>query len=221
MQVISDLLKPERQNLVIREDRKRGVFVDGLSEWVVRTPAEVRTLGSELCHEPLRSQVYHVQCWKRVQDAYLSKLGVSGEVINTDSRSKAQVNPDSASLWQVYGLMERGAAQRATGATKLNEMSSRSHAVFIIIVEKSVILNDGQAAAADEEELEQFRGLMPGGEVLLLRVCRCRLLCSGLYCRQTFLPRCAKYLVSTGCIEHMSLQCILLQRLVCCSPWLC
>ena len=41
MQVISDLLKPERTNLVIREDRKRGVFVDGLSEWVVRTPQEV------------------------------------------------------------------------------------------------------------------------------------------------------------------------------------
>jgi hypothetical protein len=40
-QVISDLLKPERQNLVIREDRKRGVFVEGLSEWVVRSPAEV------------------------------------------------------------------------------------------------------------------------------------------------------------------------------------
>lgn len=40
-QVISDLLKPERTNLVIREDRKRGVFVDGLSEWVVRTPQEV------------------------------------------------------------------------------------------------------------------------------------------------------------------------------------
>jgi hypothetical protein len=30
---------------------------------------------------------------------------------------------------QVYGLMDRGAEQRATGATKLNEMSSRSHAV--------------------------------------------------------------------------------------------
>lgn len=33
---ISDLLKPERSNLAIREDRKRGVFVEGLSEWVVR-----------------------------------------------------------------------------------------------------------------------------------------------------------------------------------------
>ena len=43
LQVISDLLKPERTNLVIREDRKRGVFVDGLSEWVVRTPQEVRS----------------------------------------------------------------------------------------------------------------------------------------------------------------------------------
>ncbi|CAM9344588.1 unnamed protein product [Ectocarpus sp. 4 AP-2014] len=32
---ISDLLKPERNNLTIREDKKRGVFVEGLSEWVV------------------------------------------------------------------------------------------------------------------------------------------------------------------------------------------
>ncbi|DBA91171.1 hypothetical protein WJX77_002837 [Trebouxia sp. C0004] len=100
-EVISDLLKPERQNLVIREDRKRGVFVEGLSEWVVRSPAEV------------------------------------------------------------YGLMERGAAQRATGATKLNEMSSRSHAVFIIIVEKSTVMAE-DSLAAEDEEMEQFRGLAPG-----------------------------------------------------------
>lgn len=99
--MISDLLKPERQNLVIREDRKRGVFVEGLSEWVVRSPAEV------------------------------------------------------------YGLMERGAAQRATGATKLNEMSSRSHAVFIIIVEKSTVMAE-DTLAAEDEEMEQFRGLAPG-----------------------------------------------------------
>ena len=74
---ISDLLKPERNNLSIREDKKRGVFVEGLSEWVVRTPAEI------------------------------------------------------------YGLMERGGAMRATGSTKMNEISSRSHAVFIIIAEQS------------------------------------------------------------------------------------
>lgn len=39
--MISDLLKPDKVNLMIREDRRRGVFVDGLSEWVVRSPAEV------------------------------------------------------------------------------------------------------------------------------------------------------------------------------------
>ena len=38
-QVISDLLKPESVNLVVREDRRRGVHVEGLSEWVVRSPA--------------------------------------------------------------------------------------------------------------------------------------------------------------------------------------
>ena len=85
-EVISDLLKPERANLAIREDRKRGVFVEGLSEWVVRTPDEI------------------------------------------------------------YGLMERGAAQRTTGSTRMNELSSRSHAVFIIIVENSKLEEEaGQA----------------------------------------------------------------------------
>jgi kinesin family protein 3/17 len=33
--------------------------------------------------------------------------------------------------------MQRGAAVRATGATRMNEMSSRSHALFIIIVEQT------------------------------------------------------------------------------------
>eukprot|EP00898_Chlorokybus_atmophyticus_P003663 jgi/Chlat1/4298/Chrsp29S04386 len=86
-EVISDLLKPERTNLQIREDKKRGVFVEGLSEWVVRSPEEIA------------------------------------------------------------GLMERGAAQRATATTRLNEMSSRSHAIFIIIVENSTVHGDESAGS--------------------------------------------------------------------------
>ncbi len=38
---------------------------------------------------------------------------------------------------EIYGLMERGGAVRATGETKMNEASSRSHAVFIVIAEQS------------------------------------------------------------------------------------
>jgi kinesin family protein 3/17 len=41
---ISDLLKTERTSLQIREDKKRGVFVEGLSEWAVRTPVEIYSL---------------------------------------------------------------------------------------------------------------------------------------------------------------------------------
>ena len=81
-ETVSDLLKPERTNLNIREDKKRGVFVEGQSEWVVRTPSEI------------------------------------------------------------YGLLERGAQLRATGSTKMNEVSSRSHAVFTIIIEHSLIEDD-------------------------------------------------------------------------------
>ena len=94
---ISDLLKPERSNLTIREDKKRGVFVEGLSEWVVRSPAEI------------------------------------------------------------YGLMERGGAVRATGETKMNEASSRSHAVFIVIAEQSeTIYVDEQGREMTPEEFQKF-----------------------------------------------------------------
>ena len=72
---ISDLLKPDRSNLAIREEKKRGLFVEGLSEWVVRSPGEAMSLVHE------------------------------------------------------------GAARRATGATRINELSSRSHAIFIITTE--------------------------------------------------------------------------------------
>jgi len=100
-EVISDLLKPERTNLLIREDKRRGVFVEGLSEWVVRSPEEI------------------------------------------------------------YGLMERGGTIRATGSTKMNHISSRSHAVFIIIAEQSetMYLDD----AGRELSHEEFAALLQRG----------------------------------------------------------
>ena len=59
---------------------------------------------------------------------------------------------------QVYQLMAVGAAARMTGATKLNERSSRSHAVFILIVEQA----RGPGGGAGGDEMDQFRGLTPG-----------------------------------------------------------
>ena len=81
-EVISDLLKIDRTSLQIREDKKKGVFVEGLSEWAVRSPNEI------------------------------------------------------------YSLMQKGALSRATATTKMNDLSSRSHAVFIIIVEQMTQLDD-------------------------------------------------------------------------------
>ena len=80
---ISDLLKPDKISLQIREDKKRGVFVESLSEWAVRSPSDI------------------------------------------------------------YTLLQRGAGVRATACTKMNDVSSRSHAVFVITVEQMTIV-DGQ-----------------------------------------------------------------------------
>jgi len=79
---ISDLLKPDKTNLQIREDKKRGVFVEGLSEWAVRSPSDI------------------------------------------------------------YTLLQRGATSRATASTKMNDVSSRSHAVFVVTVEQMTIIDD-------------------------------------------------------------------------------
>lgn len=49
---------------------------------------------------------------------------------------------------QVFMLMRKGAAGRTTGATKLNEASSRSHAIFMLTVEKAVLLDDGPGGAS-------------------------------------------------------------------------
>lgn len=76
---ISDLLRMDRMNLQIREDKKKGIFVENLSEWAVRNPQEV------------------------------------------------------------YQLIQKGNAIRATASTKLNSISSRSHAVFMIIIEQMQI----------------------------------------------------------------------------------
>ena len=81
-EVITDLLKQEGTSLQIREDKKKGVFVEGLSEWVVRTPNDI------------------------------------------------------------YNLMKDGMKNRATASTKMNDVSSRSHAVFIIIVEQMRDITD-------------------------------------------------------------------------------
>ena len=79
---ISDLLKSDKKNLQIREDKKKGIYVDLLSEWAVRSPLDL------------------------------------------------------------YALLRRGGNSRTTSATYMNDVSSRSHAVFQITVEQMTTEKD-------------------------------------------------------------------------------
>ena len=76
---ISDLLIPEKKNLNIREDKKKGIFVDGLSEWIVNNPNDI------------------------------------------------------------YTLLGKGTENRAISSTSMNEISSRSHAIFVINLEQNIL----------------------------------------------------------------------------------
>jgi len=85
-EMISDLLNPNNtnKNLNIREDKQKGLFVDNLSEFAVRSPSDI------------------------------------------------------------YTLLERGASFREVSNTFMNDVSSRSHAVFMITIEQLINVNNNK-----------------------------------------------------------------------------
>eukprot|EP00047_Mylnosiga_fluctuans_P023431 m.137765 g.137765 ORF g.137765 m.137765 type:complete len:1223 (-) comp9581_c0_seq3:2173-5841(-) len=95
---ISDLLEAGKDNLRIRENADGGVFVEGLSEHVVRSADDILRL---------------VQC---------------------------------------------GKAQRTTNSTRMNKESSRSHAVFSVVIEHSQARADGRAVTVGKLHLVDLAG---------------------------------------------------------------
>jgi hypothetical protein len=87
-EVISDLLKPERTNLSIREDKKKGVYVEGLSEWVVRSPKEVygATFRPELVWFSLLTA-----CFRRPDQARLVDSSDGLDAHERDQQSQPRV----------------------------------------------------------------------------------------------------------------------------------
>ena len=80
MEKIRDLISPEKNNLKIREDRARGIYIEDVTE------------------------------------AYVSQES------------------------EVFELMRLGNAHRAISATNMNDKSSRSHSLFIMTIERKVLL---------------------------------------------------------------------------------
>ncbi|KAF8057282.1 FOLD2 [Scenedesmus sp. PABB004] len=80
-----------------------------------------------------------------------------GQIVVTGAREEA-----AARCEDLAALLDRGALARATGATSLNEASSRSHAIFTIIVEQS-LRGGGAGAAATAEQPQQQPQQQPDG----------------------------------------------------------
>ena len=95
---ISDLLKPEKKNLSIRESKQKGLYVESLSEWAVRSPNDI------------------------------------------------------------YALLERGSQSRAKANTHMNDVSSRSHAVFSIQVEQMENAQSGKSIKVGKLNLVDLAG---------------------------------------------------------------
>ena len=53
--------------------------------------------------------------------------------------------------------MQKGALSRATATTKMNDLSSRSHAVFIIIVEQMTTLDEQYDDGSTDEAPKQIK----------------------------------------------------------------
>jgi hypothetical protein len=80
----------------------------------------------------------YLQIYNEVVSDLLKPPGTKQLLIR---QSKGRVSVDNLSEWvvkspgDIYGLMERGCSVRATSATRMSELSSRSHAIFQIVVE--------------------------------------------------------------------------------------
>jgi Kinesin motor domain len=53
--------------------------------------------------------------------------------------------------------MQKGALSRATATTKMNDLSSRSHAVFIIIVEQMTNIDEMDLNPNDDDAPKQIK----------------------------------------------------------------
>lgn len=92
--------------LQLREDLKKGVYVENLTEHNVRTVNDVVKL--------------------------LLQVGISGEIC---CLNVVILSHFMSQTWLAYFYQTQGAANRKMAATHMNSESSRSHSVFTCIIE--------------------------------------------------------------------------------------
>lgn len=114
---------------VVREvfDRVDGAEPVTLPSGVQVPSVAVRASFVELYREEIRD-LLHPETPSR---AIAIRETPAGEIVLSGVGEKAALTAQD-----MFGILETGAALRSTGATLMNELSSRSHAVFTIVVEQ-------------------------------------------------------------------------------------
>lgn len=120
LQVLTDLLNPEATHLLIREDVKKGIFVENLSSHVVHNSTFLAR-GLRPCH---------VFPWRSAPAAAQSRQQHS-----RPQRRLIFVCLPHPAVGEVAALLEQGQLNRKIGETMMNSESSRSHSVFTAVLE--------------------------------------------------------------------------------------
>ena len=81
---ITDLLKQEKKNLHIREDKKKGIIIEDLSEWVVRSPSEFYTLLQNSANNRISANTYMNNFSSRSHALYILTI----EQMTTDNKTE-------------------------------------------------------------------------------------------------------------------------------------
>lgn len=130
LQVLTDLLNPEATHLLIREDVKKGIFVENLSSHIVHNSKPYRSSTPFFYNITL---LWHSDLAELLNDCGSTTVMTASGPIS--QQQLTPVSPRHPAVEEVAALLEQGQLNRKIGETMMNSESSRSHSVFTAVLE--------------------------------------------------------------------------------------
>jgi Kinesin motor domain len=180
---LRDLLDPTAPKLALREAAGGGVYASGLKKACARAALSLQHLvllvPMVLAHESrcLADDLSVHDCLDDLSIPRRTPLSVRGVRVGT---SHAPVQMVVRSAGDMAGYLELGKRARHTATTAMNADSSRSHAIFTVIVEHTQAPAAGGADASIRVGALHLRLLCPAMAAALCSCGSCAVLCTTL-----------------------------------------